>query len=77
MFAEKSSWTLSKGGINVPKLEGANAEALKEQLFPGSAVANPIDILATGTPEQLGIAIDYCEKKFKDIDAIAVIYGTP
>ena len=68
---------LSKGGINVPKLEGANAEALKEQLFPGSAVANPIDILATGTPEQLGIAIDYCEKKFKDIDAIAVIYGTP
>lgn len=68
---------LSKGGLNVPKIEGAQADALKEQLFPGSAVANPIDILATGTPEQLGIAIDYCEKKFKDIDAIAVIYGTP
>ena len=68
---------LSKGGLNVPKIEGPMAEELKEQLFPGSAVANPIDILATGTGEQLGVAIDYCEKKFDDIDAIAVIYGTP
>ena len=68
---------LSKGGLNVPKIEGAEADELKSKLFPGSAVANPIDILATGTPEQLGIAIDYCEKKFDDIDAIAVIYGTP
>ena len=68
---------LSKGGLNVPKLEGPAAEELKTKLFPGSAVANPIDILATGTAEQLGIAIDYCEEKFDDIDAIAVIYGTP
>ena len=68
---------LSKGGLNVPKIEGAEADELKSKLFPGSAVANPIDILATGTPEQLGIAIDYCENKFDDIDAVAVIYGTP
>jgi len=68
---------LSKGGLNVPKLEGAEAEELKTKLFPGSAVANPIDILATGTAEQLGTAIEYCENKFDDIDAIAVIYGTP
>ena len=68
---------LSKGGLNVPKIEGTEADELKSKLFPGSAVANPIDILATGTPEQLGIAIDYCENKFDDIDAIAVIYGTP
>ena len=68
---------LSKGGLNVPKLEGPAAEELKEKLFPGSSVANPIDILATGTAEQLGIAIDYCEKYFDNIDAIAVIYGTP
>ena len=68
---------LSKGGLNVPKLEGPLAEKLKEKLFPGSAVANPIDFLATGTPEQLGIVIDYCENKFEEIDAIAVIYGTP
>jgi acetyltransferase len=68
---------LSKGGLNVPKIEGPEAEELKSKLFPGSAVANPIDILATGTPEQLGIAIDYCEHRFENIDAIAVIYGTP
>ena len=68
---------LSKGGLEVPKLEGPAAEELKQELLPGSSVANPIDILATGTPKLLGLAIDYCEKRFDDIDAIAVIYGTP
>ncbi len=68
---------LSKGGMNVPPLSGKSADELKEKLFPGSSVANPIDILATGTAEQLGIAVDFCEKKFKDIDAIMVIFGTP
>ena len=68
---------LSKGGLNVPRIEGPLAEELKSKLFPGSSVANPIDFLATGTPEQLGTVIDYCENKFDDIDAIAVIYGTP
>ena len=68
---------LSRGGFNVPKIEGPDADELKSKLFPGSSVANPIDFLATGTPEQLGIVIDYCEQKFEQIDAIAVIYGTP
>ena len=68
---------LSKGGLNVPHIEGPLADELKSKLFPGSSVANPIDFLATGTPEQLGIVIDYCENKFDHIDAIAVIYGTP
>ena len=68
---------LSKGGLNVPKIEGPEANELKGLLFPGSSVANPIDILATGTPEHLGLAIDYCENKFKGIDAIFVIFGTP
>ena len=68
---------LSKGGLNVPHIEGPEADELKSKLFPGSSVANPIDFLATGTAEQLGIVIDYCEQKFDNIDAIAVIYGTP
>ena len=68
---------LSKGGLNVPKIEGPLADELKTKLFPGSSVANPIDFLATGTAEQLGMVIDYCENKFEQIDAIAVIYGTP
>lgn len=68
---------LANGGLQVPKLEGPLVEELKAQLFPGAAVSNPIDILATGTPEHLGIAIDYCEKKFDNIDAIFVIFGSP
>ena len=68
---------LAKGGLQVPKLEGPLVEELKAQLFPGAAVSNPIDILATGTPEHLGIAIDYCEKKYDNIDAIFVIFGSP
>lgn len=68
---------LSKGGLNVPKIEGPDADELKSKLYPGASVSNPIDILATGTPEHLGIAIDYCENKFKNIDAIFVIFGTP
>ncbi len=67
---------LSKGGMNVPECKGEVAENLKKQLLPGSSVANPIDILATGTPEHLGTAIDYCEQ-LDDIDAIMVIFGTP
>ena len=68
---------LSKGDLQVPKIEGEKADELKTLLFPGASVSNPIDILATGTPEHLGLAIDYCEKYFDDIDAIMVIFGTP
>ena len=68
---------LSKGGMSVPLLEGPAADELKTKLLPGSAVANPIDVLATGTPEHLGIAIDYCGHKFDNIDAIMVIFGSP
>ena len=68
---------LSKGGLNVPKLEGEVAEELKAQLFPGAAVGNPIDILATGTPEHLRLCIDYCEEKLDNIDAMMAIFGTP
>ena len=68
---------LCKGGLNVPKLEGPKLDELKEKLLPGASIANPIDVLATGTPEHLDIAIDYCEKEFENIDAIMAIFGTP
>ncbi len=65
---------LSSGGLEIPKLESPE---LLEKLFPGSSVANPIDFLATGTAEQLGEIIEYCDKKFDNIDAMAVIFGSP
>ncbi len=68
---------LSEGGLEVPPINGKYAEKLKEELFPGSSVANPIDFLATGTAEQLGKIIDYTNKYFDPIDAMVVIFGTP
>ncbi|MDR0364338.1 MAG: acetate--CoA ligase family protein [Bacteroidales bacterium] len=69
--------TLSNGGMNVPHIEGPAADELLTKLFPGSSVGNPIDFLATGTAEQLGIIIDYCNDQFDNIDAMCVIFGSP
>ena len=68
---------LSKGGLKVPSIEGPDADKLESFLYPGSSVSNPIDFLATGTAEQLGIIIDYCEHKFDFIDAMVVVFGSP
>ncbi len=68
---------LTKGGLNVPPITGKDADNLLDYLHPGSSVSNPIDFLATGTAEQLGIIIDYCEHKFTHIDAMVVVFGSP
>jgi len=69
---------LAKGGMNIPNLsDRTEAQELKANLLPGSSVSNPIDILGTGEPRHLSAAIDCCDKKFTDIDGIAVIFGSP
>lgn len=68
---------LSKNGLEIPHIEGKMANELLEKLYPGSSVSNPIDFLATGNAEQLGVIIDYVDQKFDDIDAMVVIFGTP
>ncbi len=68
---------LSKNGLQVPSLKGTHCKTLLKELFDGSSVANPIDFLATGTAQQLETIIDYCDNKFDEIDAIAVIFGSP
>lgn len=68
---------LSNNGLEVPAIKGPKAEALLGKLFAGSSVSNPIDFLATGTAEQLGHIIDACENDFDNIDAMAVIFGSP
>ena len=67
---------LSEGGFKVPHIEGESADELLAKLFPGSSVANPIDILATGTAEQVKECIEYCENKFDIIDGIVIIFGS-
>lgn len=68
---------LSKNGLHVPEINNTKTTALLEELYPGSSVANPIDFLATGTAEQLGTIIDYCDTYFDEIDAMVVIFGSP
>ena len=68
---------LSKGGLHIPVIKGKKAKELESYLFPGSSVSNPIDFLATGTAEQLGIIIDFCEHEFDFIDAMVVVFGSP
>jgi acyl-CoA synthetase (NDP forming) len=68
---------LAEGKLDVPKLEGKHAEELLAQLFPGSSAANPIDVLATGTAEQVKLCLEYCEHQFDEIDSVVLIFGTP
>lgn len=67
---------LSYGGMQIPEIKGPDADALLAKLNPGASVKNPIDLLATGTAQQLGEVIDYCDKKFDQIDAMTVIFGS-
>ncbi len=68
---------LEDGGLKIPQIIDSPAKsALKEKLYPGSSVENPIDFLATGTAKQLGEIIDACENEF-DVDGMAVIFGSP
>ncbi len=69
--------SLSKGGFEIPHIKGNDAEKLLSKLNYGSSVANPIDFIATGTAEQLGIILDYIDNKFDNIDGSVVIFGTP
>ena len=68
---------LSHGGMSVPHIDNDASKELLSLLNPGSSVANPIDFLATGTADQLGKIIDYCDKRFDEVDGMAVIFGTP
>ena len=63
--------------IVLQTIRSRETEKLGKKLFAGSSIENPIDFLATGTAEQLGDIIDACENDFENIDAIAVIFGSP
>lgn len=67
---------LCSRGLEVPLINEEKSKELLSKLNPGSSVANPIDFLATGTAEQLGLIIDFCES-LEEIDAIIVVFGSP
>lgn len=69
--------TLTKNKLVVTDLSTDHQEALKQLLYNGAATNNPIDILATGTAQQLDQVLDYCDQEIKEFDAMAVIFGSP
>lgn len=68
--------TLTTRGMNVPLFSPEDTSTLQSQLNPGSSVRNPIDFLATGSAEQLGVIIDFCEQ-YKPVDGMVVVFGSP
>jgi len=68
---------LSNGGLQVPPISGPAAERLLTKLYPGSSVANPIDILATGTAEQMDAVIECVDKELDNIDGMCIVFGSP
>lgn len=69
---------LEKGGFELPQLpDGPARRELKAKLYPGASEDNPIDFLATGTAEQLGLILDACESQFPEVDGMIVIFGSP
>lgn len=67
---------LCNGGMEVPHLPNEIMGDLLAELFEGSSTANPIDILATGTAEQLEKCINFCDR-LDNIDGMVVIFGSP
>ena len=66
---------LSAGGMNIPKLETADQEAILAMMNPGASAVNPIDMIATATVDQLDNVIEYADKKLPYIDGMSVIFG--
>ena len=65
-----------EAGLKMPDLSAGTKACLKEQLHPEASIANPIDVLATGTPEHYSAAV----KAMLDdegIDSILLHFVTP
>lgn len=67
---------LSTNGLNVPPFNPEKSAVLLQKLNSGSSVGNPIDFLATGTAQQLGEIIDFCEN-YDEVDGMVIIFGSP
>lgn len=66
---------LSEGGLKIPKIEEEDKTKLLSMLNQGASASNPIDIIGTGTLDQLGKVIDYVDKELDYIHGMTVIFG--
>jgi acetate---CoA ligase (ADP-forming) len=67
---------LSSGGLNIPRITGVHKERLLGMMHAGASADNPIDLIATATPDQLSSVVDYIDKNLHFPDAIIVIFGS-
>ena len=68
---------LCNNGLHVPGLKPNHQDKLADLLYPGASVKNPIDILATGSADQLDKVITYCDLNISEVEAMIVIFGSP
>jgi len=62
-------------GLEVTDLEPKTSSLLRERLYPEAAVRNPVDVLATATPEHYDVAIEALMKD-PNVDSILISFIT-
>lgn len=67
---------LASGGMNIPGIEGDDNDRLLSMMNPGASARNPVDMIATGTIDQLENIIDYVDRKMPAINGMSVIFGS-
>jgi acetyltransferase len=67
---------LSDGGLLIPQLSKKSEAILRDALHKEVTVRNPIDVLATGTPEHFRTALDVLMED-DGIDSIFISLATP
>ncbi|HLN20176.1 MAG TPA: acetate--CoA ligase family protein [Bacteroidales bacterium] len=67
---------LASGGMNIPGISGTDHDRILSMMNPGASALNPIDMIATGTNEQLENIIDYVDRDMSMFDGMSVIFGS-
>lgn len=69
---------LSRQGFEVPELPEPLQARLRAVMSPGSSARNPVDFLASGSPEQLRAILRILgEQQEIDLGAVPVVFGSP
>lgn len=67
---------LSAGGLKIPAIPQDKQQQLLAMMNPGASASNPVDLLATGSLDQLEQVIDFADNDLSFIDGMTVIFGS-
>ncbi len=65
-----------EAGLGLPELSAETQKSLRDSLYPEATVSNPVDVLATATPEHYGLTLSELVKD-PNIDSVLVNFITP